>query len=365
MNRNSRNDFSGHDDHGRHHSHTNHDPTGGQRRNLGAHSQLDLLGFALGALDDRDAQRVNKIIQQCPDLEDELQLIRMSIEPLNHFGEVEFVPVPVGLARRACESVASYRSTNETLGSAFRNTAHVGLEFTGRSISRFDLIAIAMCVILMGSILFPVLQANRFYSRVIACQNNLREVGFALLRYADENGARFVPIPDSGNLAVAGVYAPTLIHQQMVDNDKVFFCAERRTSDNQARLIPSVEQIQTARGAALVQLQRLMGGDFGYSIGYFSEGRYTSPERLGRANFVLLADAPSNDLPGRASLNHNGFGQNCLFEDGHIALVRGSAIGSDAIYENDLGQIAPGAHQYDSVIAPSHVPAIGFRVMER
>ncbi|HMO15938.1 MAG TPA: hypothetical protein PKD64_17665 [Pirellulaceae bacterium] len=320
--------------------------------------QIDLLGYALGSLDDGDVEKINRLISNRPDLEDELQLLRMSIASIRDL-DAE-LPMPVGVARRTCEYVAGFRSSNEPAFKQPTFSPVPRLEYSSHSISRIDLIALAACIAVMAAVLIPALQANRFYARVITCQNNLREAGMALLKYSDEHGSRFVPIPQSGPLAVAGIYAPQLIERQLVEQDHIFFCAERSTLAAEVRSIPSFQQIEQADEDSLLKLQQLMGGDFGYSLGFFLNGRYTSPRKVGNPNHVVLADAPSFDAPGRASQNHGGYGQNCFFEDGRVSLVRESAISGDAIYENFLGQIAPGTHKFDTVIAPSHTPVFSF-----
>ncbi len=49
-------------------------------------------------------------------------------------------------------------------------------------------------------------------------QNNLRNMGQALMQYAQANNDQLPKVPASGNLAAAGVYAPMLVdagHEQV------------------------------------------------------------------------------------------------------------------------------------------------------
>jgi len=324
----------------------------------------DLLGYVLGALDGRETQQIDQLIRESSDLEDELQLIRMSIAPLEQL-DSDTNP-PVGLARRTSESVASFRSQRSANVSDSSNKSVTSRPSSKMSeteqnyrlfrhtASRRDMAAIAASIIVLAAVAFPVINNNRFYAQVVHCQNNLHEAGKALLRYADVNGGKFVAIPRQGNLSVAGVFAPTLLDQGFVEDESLFYCVSRQLGLDKPPGIPSVQQVINARGIELIQMQREMSGDLAYSMGYVSNGRYVVPENKGRAFFVLLADSPSPEMPGRGSSNHGGYGQNCFFEDGHISFVRNNSVAGDAIYENDLGQIAPGTHELDNVVAPSY-----------
>ena len=95
----------------------------------------------------------------------------------------------------------------------------------------------------------------------------------------------------------------------------------------------------------------MMGGSYGYNIGYVSNGRYQTTKNLRRSTFAILADAPAAASPYH-SLNHEGRGQNVLFEDVHVQyLTTCKAHGcSDNIFVNDDGKRAPGLHRNDAVI---------------
>ena len=119
--------------------------------------------------------------------------------------------------------------------------------------------------------------------------------------------------------------------------------------------MPTLAEVQAADGNELARLHQQMGGSYGYNLGYVWKGRYHSPKNLHRARFAIVADAPSTVSPFH-SLNHKGCGQNVLFEDQHVQyLTTCKAHGcTDNIYVNDDGQVAPGKHLHDAVLAPSH-----------
>ncbi len=358
-------------------------------------SQEDLLGYVLGALDAQEQRDVQQLIDADPELEEKLLEIRSSLGPLD-FLDGANGPRP-GLARRTSEMVANVqkqldpdeltaagahpitdgliaKATLQKLamldgGSEERTTARkagdqFGLSDSSRSErtlrptswSLSDMLVGVAAVAVLASVLLPAISYSRFNSRINACQDNLRGLGSALLAFSSMNPkGEFPSIPDSPNLRVSGSYALQLKEAGLIEDDRMVLCAGFANKFDRAFRIPVREQIQNASGCQLDHFKRIMGGNFGYSLGYVECNQYHCPSNRGRAHFVLLADMPSQNLDGRRSANHGGRGQNCLFEDGHIEFVSGFAYGEDPIFVNDIGVVDAGLHCDDSVIAPSHV----------
>jgi hypothetical protein len=179
------------------------------------------------------------------------------------------------------------------------------------------------------------------------------------MAYSELNHGRFVEIPRSGPLAVAGVVAPMLKEKGLLEDDSLFACAGVAATSNQPPVrIPTISNIQSALGEQLLWLQRSMSGHYGYTLGYQTDQGYQAPVNLARSNFVLMSDSPSVGRNSRISPNHGGNGQNCLFEDGHVQYIVGDTIGDDSIFVNDYNMVAPGCHPDDNVIAPSHLSPV-------
>ena len=343
-------------------------------------SQEDLLGYVLGALDAQEHRELQQTIDQNPQIEEELLRIKSSLMPLD---ELDTAGPRAGLARRTCEAVASWenkQSNSDSISSDQRSAFELAAESSQSPTSLDDdfntpkirpaiserlfhpttwsipdvLVGVALLLICAG-ILFPTISYARNHSRIMACQNNLRQVGLAMMNYSSINDGNFVAIPTAGNLAASGCYAPILKDAGLVEDDSIFACAGIAAQTSPVH-IAAREQIESAEDEEEINhYRRTMGGHYGYTMGYCENEKYCAPRSLGRTNIVLLADQPSSDLAGRRSSNHNGKGQNCLFEDGRVAFVKGHALAGDAIFENDYGIVAPGSHQWDNVIAPSHL----------
>ena len=369
--------------------------------------QEELLAYVLGALDATEERNIRQKIESDPSLQDEVQKLQASILPLDHLDNPSG-PRP-GLARRSCEWVATATKYPDTIEayyvpdhlaelaqSAQLNTHLSSVDLpaaptaaedqavaeaaTGSDQSvelvndadpvmlsppnRFqlfhphtwsfsDALAGIAIIAVMGGLLLPALSYQRFNSRKIACQNNLIRVGQALLKYSDINGGKFVAIPSAGRLSASGYFAPVLKDAGLVEDDSVFNCAGLAV-DTPVH-IPSIAQLNKAEGDQLEYLKRNMSGHFGYSMGYSDGKKYQPLTNSGLTNTVLVADMPSVNKPGRRSINHGSWGQNCLFGDGRVEFIKGDSVGEDAIFVNDYGMVAPGISPRDSVIAPSHL----------
>lgn len=351
-------------------------------------SQEDLLGYVLGALDAQEERDLQEQLDANPEIEEQLLELRHSMEPLESltFGEPGQRP---GLARRTCELVASLKherlgsehssAIDEIVGSSDTDgirdlfddgtSAESELQpassfsrFTDRfvhpgTLSRVDVLAGIAIMAIFASILLPAISHSRFQSRIDSCQHNLREVGTSMLIYTDLHSGRFVNVAGA-NLAsnTTSMLAPALKGRGFIQDDSLFSCAG--LAKVEPTRIPTLQQLFSADGPQLEVLKRRMGGDFGYSLGFFDGNKYSAARNDGSAHTVLIADMPSADMPGRSSKNHGGKGQNCFFADGRVQFITTHAIGDDAIYENELGIVAPGVGEQDNVIAPSHLPPI-------
>lgn len=361
--------------------------------------QEELLGYVLGALDATEERNIRQKIESDPSLQEEVNKLQASILPLDHLDNPS--GSRPGLARRTCEWVATATKNPDTIEAHYvpdhlaelahsaQSTAHfpaaenaaqeLAVQATTvvadesdeeaddkvtLSPSRFqllhphtwsvsDALAGIAIVAVIGGLLFPALSYQRYNSRKLACQDNLRSVGQALLQYSDINGGKFVAIPSSGRLSASGYFAPALKHAGLVEDDSIFNCAGLAVKAPVH--IPSIAQLNVAEGDQLEYLKRNMSGHFGYSMGYGDGKRYQPLSNSGLTNTVLVADMPSVNKPGRRSINHGSWGQNCLFGDGRVEFIKGDSVGEDAIFVNDYGMVAPGTSPRDSVIAPSHL----------
>jgi hypothetical protein len=132
-------------------------------------------------------------------------------------------------------------------------------------------------------------------------------------------------------------------------------CPATSLAEQREFRLPSVIELKNAKGETLVQFHRSMGGSYGYTLGYLTDGKYQPTKNRSRSNFALVADAPTMGADGLRSMNHGINGQNVLFEDGHVEYLTMCEVSGcrDKIYLNDQDQPAAGVHENDSVVAGS------------
>jgi hypothetical protein len=152
-----------------------------------------------------------------------------------------------------------------------------------------------------------------------------------------------------------------LTSHQLVPRSRAFYCpSARQNRGGVDPELPTLEAVDRASGKTLAVLQRAMGGDYGFNMGYMNNGVLVRPRNAARPEFILAGDAPSNAQPRRASGNHRGQGQNVLYEDGHLRFV--SSVSDpqlpDDPFHNRKGWVAAGVDSDDAVLGASADPPL-------
>jgi hypothetical protein len=302
-----------------------------------------LIGYLLDALEPSEHELVEARLSHDPQLRRDLQLAARGLEPLA--ADKAHYEAPVGLAERTCQFV-----TVKT---------HVTAQPVTSVPSRWSMADLAMAagIFLAATLLFwPAMNQSRFAARLAGCQNNLRQIGVGMAGYSTIYHGQFPAPALSGNTNWAGMYAVILREQGLLPGTHILICPSSELAERPGDLrVPSPQELLAAHAEQLGRLRKTVGGSYGYSLGFFVNGRYHSPQDMRRATHALMADAPSPTTPLRHSLNHGGCGQNVLFEDLHVQfLATCKAKGCrDHIFVNDDGQPYAGLHLGDAVIGAS------------
>jgi len=329
-----------------------------------------LLGYLLGALEDDERAALDEQLRGDAKLRHRLATLRKQIELLRG-ATCEFDPPP-GLARRTCHFIAAFAEAPagqpvETVPPrASQLPSPTQLPAGGQLLSGgwrwTDVSVVAGIMVTAVLLIFPAIESSRFRARVMACQDNLQQLGTALVQYSEHHAKYFPQVPQQGNLAAAGIYAPALLNDGLLDSPQRVICPGSSLAAAPPSQVPSLVQLQAATGRELGRLRSMMGGSYGYSLGYVEDGRYVSTRNLSRPTFALMADTPSDPLPGFQSENHGGQGQNVLFEDGHVRFLTSSRPieDGDDVFVNDTGLVAAGDQRNDSVVASSAAAPLVF-----
>lgn len=316
-------------------------------------SREHLLGYLLGALERAEEEQVQAELDHNPTLRDEMCRLQACLGRLGLEEGPELVDPPADLAARTCRLVALEAAKLRVASrSRVRPEPPAARRFTWS-----DLIVAAAVLVAAASLFFPALSYTRFQSQIAACQNQLRLIGFGLHQFSDLAPDHSFPGPEpTGNRAAAGVVAPMLVKSGFVPGSQVFLCpSSLKVGGGSTFTVPTLDEIDRASGTTLIAMQRRMGGDYGYNMGYVKEDTLTRACNLGRSDYALVADAPSDLQPGRCSANHRGRGQNMVYEDGHVNFVlRMPAAGAkDDPFHNREGWVAAGLDSEDAVLGAS------------
>ena len=325
----------------------------------------DLFGYLLDALDEDERQGVQNALGGNLQLQDKLESAKERLAILDACSDEE--EPPADLVERTCDLVEAYKE-RQLVSPATAARKQPAATSRGRFRERperasgarrwslADAVVAGGIVLAVAMLFFPAIANSRFQSRIASCQYNLQSVGQALNDYSESAGGFFPRIPVDGNRAAAGLYAPILVDQQYLADTDTLVCPGSRLADNMSQWrVPSLAELDQARGRKLVALHRTMGGSYGYTLGYLDDGRYRTPRNEGRAHFAVMSDTPSLHLRGHQSENHGGRGQNVLFEDNHVEFII-DCVAYDRLFVNRDGYAEAGLDKADSVIGHSAAP---------
>ncbi|MFZ5829544.1 MAG: hypothetical protein ACOY3P_05630 [Planctomycetota bacterium] len=319
--------------------------------------QQQLLGYLLGALDEVEQREVEERVSSDPVWQEKLAGVRRRFALLLD-ARREIEP-PAGLAARTCQYI--WTETRPASAPARKAMSPATAPPSRTSRWSWSDVLVAASVLLIGvSLIGPAIVQARFNSQLISCQENLRGLGVALTRFSEGHGGYFPRVPSEGPTAAAGIYAPTLVDAELLDDVRQVICPGSALAGEGRFELPSLSDLRTMTPDALRRALPTIGGSYGYGLGYVVDGTYHDTKNLRRPYFAILADAPQDASGRRKSLNHGGKGENVLFEDGHVAfmpIVPPESLPDD-FYSNDAGLIAPGMHVNDSVVVPSATPPI-------
>ena len=321
--------------------------------------EYDLVGFVMGALDDDEYAQVTEAIENSSELREQVALIQNGLSPLESYRYCE--PSP-GLANSTLDYVFEQVDSHKVQPVGLQPLSKLSsAERVAGGVPRWrmtDFLVLSVVVLCMAMLVSPALYNSRFVAGKLACQNNLQHLYRGMYRYSETNNGVFPTTPVS-KVSVSGLQAPILRDQSFVDEDHFFCPTATESLAWRSQGIPAVQTVVDVVDATPDSLDQFshMGGTYGYNVGYQENGQLRPIRNQGRPHFALVADRPAGDSVGRRSLNHDGVGQNVLFEDGHVVFLRETkerTLG-DLYFVSDRGWVEPGLHSNDAVIMESGV----------
>ena len=267
---------------------------------------------------------------------------------------------------------------------------------TRRGVTRTDLLIVVIVVLLLIPVvllLMPSTGRSRPLANRVKCASNLKQIGLAMLLYANENRghyprAFYLPGPDVKPVWGTGTTSSNPFTGPDPNDVTAAMFLLLRTQDITSEVFtcPSGNTEKDLYGGGNnAALHRANFTDIRKNLSYsmhnpyVSDGVITEKDKTWWTNnmtaeFAVAADInpgivgaddnvlhPNNTSSGRDlkfanSNNHDGDGQNVLFGDGHVEFLQNPFVGvkRDHIYANRKGQVvASPVDAEDSVLLPT------------
>jgi len=313
----------------------------------------NLLGYLLGALDERGVSQVEAYLAQHPEARAQLAQLQQALEPLGL--DREPTPPPPYLTERTIARIAEHicaPAVEEDLPIA----PPVSPSSSGRPSwwRRIDVL-VAACLLVtvtgIGLVTLARMRAPTSSAMLVECKNNLREFFFALQRYRDQH-REFPDVAKESPRDVAGMVVPILNDAGTLSSNVSIRCPAVGTPMTCSF---SRTALRDMTDTVFAQHAPCLSMCYAYSLGFKDEAGVVhgpgSIVQTSLAQMPIMADRPPTEGTPGNSFNHGGLGQNVLFADGHVRFLPQRTFGEgDDIFMNRNKMVAAGLDATDVVL---------------
>lgn len=352
-------------------------------------SDEDLIGYLLGALEPSEINQVENALAGDIALRERLAELEEKLGGMpDRFVEID---PPPGLAEKTLNTIgivdSSIHADPSSIKSPLIEPANKqGIKFTNGfqqpeyeisgdrgSWSMMDMVVGAAVCFVVAALLLPSIANSRFQSKLVVCQDNLRQIGYNMASLAENHDGRFVISSDTDQWE-ASLFVRQMIDSELVSDTQTLICPSDPSKELTAeicRLVWQTEQsvgndadysqtmpradnslTQSVVAKNALQQTEAASGSYGFPAPQLTSAKTTSIMIPGSASQVLCADAACFENPGYRSKNHGGYGQNVLLGDLSVDYICDTAClpSGDHIYTNGIGRIQPGMFPGDNLI---------------
>lgn len=312
----------------------------------------ELVGYMLRALESNEHQHVDDQLSKDPSLHRDLKVLEDSLDPLK--ADQGHIAPPDGLASRCCDEIRR-QVANRPTPAPTKSSALLESGSSARSKWSFSDFTIAAGILIaLGIVAVPTVNHSRFNAQLMGCQNNLRHLGQALLDYSDANPEKTFPAAvEQRPQGPSRSYAATLVSDGYINDHTAFVCPSAASGNSACQLSNGLVELE--RPSAKSELDRVLdsGGSYAYTLGYRDDNGNHATRNQNRSTFAIMSDSPCPSHEFRQTSSHGSFGQNVLFEDGHVGYEENcnlTGCSDDNFFRNRENRIAPGIDEDDAVV---------------
>jgi hypothetical protein len=312
----------------------------------------NLVGFVLGALDAETRGQVETYLQENPEANHRLELIRRALEPLASDKD-EIEPEP-GLVHRTIGRVAEYRC--RPLPAAPPPPAPTVAPTERRWWERVDLLVAASLFLLLGGVsMVGIFQVRQMQQR-LACENTLKNFHTALTVYSNRKGGEYPKVERDGPMSFAGALIPTLLEDGSLTESSAIQCPGNGPKPAK---IPTLQELRDMSPEQRERVAPSLLNSYAYTLGFTDPsgrlcGLSNCPEDdvLNHDQLPIMADRPQILAGGARANSPNHEGQNVLTVGGNVRFWKtiSAGIDNDDIYRNRDGKVGAGVDRWDTVL---------------
>lgn len=330
-------------------------------------SDEELLSYLLGGLDSVDQQKIHQALLVDPVLRRRLTAIQELQTPLA--GAQISVPSPADLTSKVMDAIQSTKS-NPSQGADKEDVRlQLPIQDPDESSAWTDTLTLAVCIIVLVSLVAPWMLRSRELARSQACVHRLAALGELIQSFARYHKPRTAPeIPVEGPLSFAGAYAVQLHDAELLTDLELRWCpsevgqlAMNIGFDSQP--IPSAKDFEAMSATDQRYWRHVAGGSYAYNLGFFADpSKHRMPLVETDAHIAILGDGPTANEDGSLSFTaHNDGSCNVLFLDGRVQTLQleNATVTLDHPYFNRAGKLEAGLDPFDSTLGPSFVSPRG------